>query len=655
MSGPYLEPSTGPAAWTGPASGPSLSDRAQTRGFRLTRGARVVTDGAHEAVEFQVWAPRQQQLKLRLVGPDGSAADADLAMERTADGLFALRTGQARAGSDYLYVLDDGTARPDPVSRHQPHGVHGASRVVDPGFTWTDQAWTGIALADHVFYELHVGAFSAAGSFDGVVERLDYLRALGVTAIELMPVAAFPGQRNWGYDGVHLYAPQHGYGGPQGLRRLVDAAHAAGLAVVLDVVYNHLGPEGNYLGQFGPYFTERYRTPWGPALNFDGAGSDDVRRFFIDNALHWLTEYHVDGLRLDAVHGIFDFGARHILEELGDAFRSEAARLGRQAWVIAESDLNDVRVIRPRTAGGWGMDAQWSDDLHHALHVSITGNRRGYFEDFHGVADVGKALTAGFVYDGVRSAHRGRRHGNDASAEPGERFVVYTQNHDQIANGAHGRRLAELAGSALERVAATIMFASPYLPMLFMGQEYAEPAPFYYFTSHGDPALAQAVREGRRQEFLAFFHGRPPDEDFPDPQSEETFLRSKLGWRLQDQAQAEAFAFYKALIALRRRVPALSSGRRHLTQVAVDESRQCLALVRGHGGDGAGDQGGAAVCVANLSVETHTITAPASNARGWTLALSTDPGQNTAPDLVAGPGMQVTVPPRTALIYLARR
>jgi maltooligosyltrehalose trehalohydrolase len=679
MSGPSIEsrgweprppadpPRVQPPGAVDPAHAPGAP------GFRLTRGARVVTDGAHQLVELAVWAPRQQQVRLRLSDRAG-----DLAMDRTADGLFVLRTAEARAGSDYLYVLDDGAARPDPVSRHQPHGVHGPSRVVDPAFPWTDQGWTGIPLEDHVLYELHVGTFSAAGSFAGVVERLDHLRALGVTAIELMPVAEFPGPRNWGYDGVHLYAPHQAYGGPQGMKRLVDAAHRAGLAVVLDVVYNHVGPEGNYLGQFGPYFTERYRTPWGPAVNFDGAGSDDVRRFFIDNALYWLTEYHVDGLRLDAVHGIFDFGARHILEELGAAFHDEARRLGRRAWVIAESDLNDVRVTRPPAAGGWGLDAQWSDDLHHALHVSVTGNRRGYFEDFHGVRQLGKALTAGFVYDGVHSVHRGRRHGSDASHEPGERFVVFTQNHDQIANGAQGRRLADLTGPALERVAATLLLSAPYLPMLFMGQEYAEPAPFFYFTSHGDPALARAVREGRRQEFLAFFRdttaggagaGVNP-QDFPDPQSEETFLRSKLGWSLDGELQAETLAFYKDLIALRRRVPALCSGRRDLTEVTVDEPRRCLALVRhhpiaadedsttGHGataghGDGAG-HGATAVCLANLSDHPHTITAPASHDAGWTLALSTDRHQNTAPDLVAGPGMQVTVPPRTALIYLSR-
>jgi maltooligosyltrehalose trehalohydrolase len=521
----------------------------------LERGAQLLPDGS---VQFTVWAPRQKQPRLHLVAPGGAVLD-DLPLEPQGDGLFAVTARAARVGSDYLYLLDDGSARPDPVSRHQPAGVHGPSRVVDPAaFAWSDARWAGLPLESAIFYELHVGTFTAGGTFEAAIDRLDHLRSLGVNAIELMPVAQFPGERNWGYDGVGLYAPQASYGGSEGLRRLVDAAHAAGIAVVLDVVYNHLGPEGNYLSQFGPYFTDRYKTPWGEALNFDGSGSDDVRRFFIDNALHWLTEYHIDGLRLDAVHGIFDFSAKHILEELVGHFRAEAARLGRQAWIVAESDLNDPRVIRSTERGGWGLDAQWSDDFHHAMHAALAGNRRGYFEDFGGLGHVAKALRDGFVYDGLYSAHRRRRHGSPLGPEPGDALVVFLQNHDQIANGAHGHRLGSWGGPDIERAAAVVLFAAPNLPMLFMGQEYGETAPFVYFTSHGDPHLCHLVREGRRREFLSFFEGRPPDEDFPDPQGEESFQRSKLGWDLQAPEQAATLAFYKQLIALRKRVPALA-------------------------------------------------------------------------------------------------
>ena len=615
-------------------------------GFLLDRGARLQPDGS---VQFTVWAPRQKQPRVRLVGP-GGAGLAELPLDPEGDGVFRAATRAAGAGTDYLYLLDDGSARPDPVARHQPQGVHGPSRVVDPGtFTWSDAQWAGIPLETAVFYELHVGTFTAAGTFDAVIDRLDHLRALGVNAIELMPVAQFPGDRNWGYDGVSLYAPQSSYGGPEGLRRLVDAAHAAGIAVVLDVVYNHLGPEGNYLSQFGPYFTDRYKTPWGEALNFDGSGSDQVRRFFIDNALHWLTEYHVDGLRLDAVHGIFDFSARHILEELGERFRTEAARLGRQAWVIAESDLNDVRVIRPAAQGGWGMDAQWSDDFHHAMHAALAGNRRGYFADFGRLDQVAKALRDGFVYDGCYSGHRGRRHGNALGSEPGERLVVFLQNHDQIANGAHGHRLGSWGGPDIERVAAMVLFVAPNLPMLFMGQEYGETAPFVYFTSHGDPHLCHLVREGRRKEFLAFFEGRPPDEDFPDPQSEDSFQLSKLRWTLDDPASAATLEFYRQLIGLRRRVPALSCGRRDLTGVSVDEDQRTLVITRRDG------LGSAAACLVNLgdSERRLEVELPPGQASGWTLAMASRATDGTVPAEVSGAQLRVAVPPRTALIYLA--
>ena len=488
--------------------------------WQLDRGATVAPDGT---VTFSLWAPRAEALTVRLLAPGGTEVRAELPMARADNGVFSARAPAdvAPVGSDYVYLLPGVGPRPDPVSRRQPAGVHGPSRIVASGdFRWSDDGWSGVPLAELIFYELHVGTFSPEGTFAGVAAKLPYLRDLGVTAIELMPVVTFPGERNWGYDGASLFAPHEAYGGPAGLRQLVDACHAHGLALFLDVVYNHLGPEGNYLQDFGPYFTDRYKTPWGAALNFDGPDSDEVRRFFVDNALHWLTDYHVDGLRLDAIHGIFDFGARHILAELSDAFHAEAARLGRRAWLVGESDLNDPRVIQPTAAGGLGLDAQWSDDFHHAQHVLATGNRRGYFVDFGGAAHLAKAISEGFVYDGQPSAYRRRRHGAPAAGAPGERFVAFNQNHDQIANACQGRRLAQLVGLERQKVAATVLFSTPALPLLFHGEEYAEDAPFDYFTSHGDPALAEAVRQGRHQEYLHLLEEGTDVGIWADPQAD---------------------------------------------------------------------------------------------------------------------------------------
>jgi maltooligosyltrehalose trehalohydrolase len=609
--------------------------------WRLERGATVEADGA---TAFEVWAPRCASLAVRLVGP-GGATRAELAMERGgADGVFRARAapGVAPAGSDYAYVLPDGSARPDPVSRGQPDGVHGPSRVVDPAaFAWTDAGWTGVARADLVFYELHVGTFSPEGTFAGAARRLGHLRDLGVTAVEIMPVAAFPGARNWGYDGAHLYAPVAAYGGADGLKALVDACHAHGLALILDVVYNHFGPEGCYLGVYGPYFTNRMHTPWGDAINFDGPDSDEVRRYFVDNALYWLTEYHVDGLRLDAIQGIFDHGARPILQELGDAFHAEAARLGRRAWLVAESDLNDPRVIRGKEVGGFGMDAQWSDDFHHALHAVLTGARQGYFGDFGRMADLAKAITAGFVYDGQHALHRRRRHGAVSAAEPGDRFVTFIQNHDQVANAYQGRRLTAVAGLDRQKVGAAILFSSPVLPLLFQGEEYGEEAPFDYFTSHGDPALVEAVRAGRHAEYLHLLEEGAGAEAWADPQAVETFQRSKLRWEtIARPPHAETLAFYSALIALRRRLAPLHNGRKDLTRVETDEAARWITIHRGDPG------GGEALTVANLGARPATIPLPRAT-RGWRLALATDPAAAATP---AADGT-VTIAPATALVF----
>ncbi|HMF41278.1 MAG TPA: malto-oligosyltrehalose trehalohydrolase [Polyangia bacterium] len=609
--------------------------------WRLERGANVGSDGR---VTFSVWAPRRQALSVRVLDPATGATRAELPMTRGPDGVFTAvaDAGVASAGSDYVYLLPDVGARPDPVSRHQPHGVHGPSRVVAvDGFAWTDAGWGGVSRADLVVYELHVGTFSPEGTFDGVAARLPHLRDLGVTAIELMPVAAFPGDRNWGYDGVYLYAPHTAYGGPDGLKRLVDACHAHGLALILDVVYNHLGPEGNYLHDYGPYFTDRYRTPWGDALNFDGADSDQVRRFFVDNALHWLTEYHVDGLRLDAIQGIYDFSARPILQEIADAFHDEAARRGRDAWLIAESDLNDPRVVRSKDVGGLGMDAQWSDDFHHALHAVVTGNRRGYFADFGRVADIGKAITASFVYEGQHAPHRRRRHGAPAAGDPGDRFVSFIQNHDQVANAYQGRRIAQVAGHARQKVAATVLFSTPALPLLFQGEEWAEEAPFDYFTSHGDPGLAEAVRKGRHQEYLHLLEEDADMGTWADPQAEETFRRCKLRWASVERApHAEMLAFYRELIALRRRLAPLRNGRKDLVQLDFHDGARWLAIERR-------DPGGAATfTAANLADAQARVPAPQGR---WRLALATE-----SPPRAARDGTLVLAP-WTAAIYELER
>jgi len=447
-------------------------------------------------------------------------------------------------------------------------------------FVWTDRHWTGLPLDSHIIYELHTGTFSPAGTFEAIIPHLGYLRdTVGVTAIELMPVAQFPGARNWGYDGVYPFAPQASYGGPQGLKTLVNACHDKGLAVILDVVYNHLGPEGNYLGDFGPYFTDRYHTPWGQAINYDGPDSDEVRHFIIGNALYWITEYHMDGLRLDAIHGIYDFGARHVLQELTEAVHAEARRLGRVVNVIAESDLNDVRVIAPPDQGGHGFDAQWNDDFHHALHTLLTSERAGYYQDFGRLDQLGTALQEGFVYSGQRSESRRRLHGNSARDRPPSQFVVCAQNHDQVGNRALGERLSSLVPVDALKVAAAAVILGPKVPLLFMGEEYAESAPFLYFTDHGDPALIEAVRSGRRAEFAAFGWSA----EVPDPQDLLTFKQSYITPGAISEGQGAAILrWYQRLIALRKSLPSLgtSSSDQYGCEVQVFEGEQVLILHR---------------------------------------------------------------------------
>jgi maltooligosyltrehalose trehalohydrolase len=502
---------------------------------------------------FCVWAPFTDSVEVHLLSPQGRLEP----LVRDRHGYHCGVLDGVEPDALYLFRLDGGQERPDPASRFQPQGVHGPSQVVDPAFDWTDGNWHGLPLQRYIIYELHVGTLTAPGTFDAAIERLDDLVALGITAVELMPIAQFPGERNWGYDGVYPFAAQNSYGGPQGLKRFVNACHDRGLAVVLDVVYNHLGPEGNYLRDFGPYFSDVYRTPWGAPINFDGPYSDEVRRYFIENALYWVTECHIDALRLDAVHAILDFSAQAFLQELAWTVKLFADGLGRCIHLIAESALNDTRLIRSPDLGGFGLDAQWNDDLHHALHAVLTGERRGYYCDFGRFEHLLKALREGFVYDGQYSEYRKRRHGNSSRSIPAHRLVVFAQNHDQVGNRMQGDRLSRIVPFEALKLAAGIILLSPNLPLLFMGEEYGETAPFPYFVSHSDPSLIEAVRRGRRAEFASFGW----DGDPPDPQAAETFHSAKLKTepRLSFGPQRHLWEFHRRLIALRRSSGVLST------------------------------------------------------------------------------------------------
>lgn len=530
----------------------------------------------NDVARFRVWAPFARKVAVKILHP---AFQSPIPMKPAERGCYEIDVAGISAGMSYFYRIDDEKDRPDPYSRFQPDGVHGPSQIIDPrSFKWSKSRWRGLPLEEFIIYELHIGTFTLEGTFEAVLPHLDYLKnSLGVTAIEIMPVAQFPGERNWGYDGVSLFAPQNSYGGPAGLKRLVDQCHAAGLAVILDVVYNHFGPEGNYLRDFGPYFTERYKTPWGEAINYDDAGSEFVRRYVTDNALYWIAEYEVDALRLDAVHAIYDFSARHILRQMKEAVEALSAKLGRPAYLIAESDLNDPKVIRSADQGGYGLDAQWSDDFHHALHTLLTGERSGYYQDFGGLNQLAKALTDGFVIAGEYSPCRDRIHGASSNGHDPWQFVVFSQNHDQIGNRVLGERLSTLLPPEARKLAAGVFLLSPNLPLLFMGEEYGETAPFQFFTSFQDPALGAAVRKGRQEEAKGFGY----EGEVPDPESPETFLRSRIDLSLhQKDPHRPLFTFYRKLIALRKEDPALAPGK-GITSVNVRETEKCLIVQRG--------------------------------------------------------------------------
>ena len=544
--------------------------------------------------EFAVWAPRAKRVAVKV-------GDRSHAMQGPDErGWWKAVVEDAGPGSDYGFLLDgDPAVYPDPRSRWQPNGVHGLSRVYDQAaFDWHDAGWQAPPLASSIQYEMHVGTFTPGGTLASAIERLDYLVELGVTHVELMPVAAFAGDRGWGYDGVDLYAVAEHYGGPDGLKRFVDACHARGLAVLLDVVYNHFGPVGNYTGKFGPYVTNSHHTPWGDAVNLEDGGSDEVRRFFCDDALMWLRDYHIDGLRLDAVHGFVDRSAVHFLEQLSAEVEGLAAALGRRLVLIAESDLNDPRVVQPREAGGYGIDAQWSDDFHHALFTVMGGKENlGYYADFGSFEKLAKALTQVFVYDGEYSQYRGRRHGRPVEGLSAHRFLGYIQTHDQVGNRVAGDRVEQIVGMDAAKVAAGIVLTAPFVPLLFQGEEFAASTPFLYFADHNDAEMAKSVREGRRREFAAFGFS---EQEIPDPAACETFEHSRLNWQEAGEGRhREMLEWYRALIRLRRRSAALNDGDMRHIRVRWSEADRWLAMDRG-----------AVLTLANLGQEDASFDVP---------------------------------------------
>ena len=572
---------------------------------------------------FEIWAPRANAMSVQVDGQVYPMQGPD------DEGWWRATVESAHQGSDYGYLIDeDPTPYPDPRSQWQPHGVHGLSRIYDQSiYTWKSRTFHAPPLASAIIYELHIGTFSSEGTLDSAIAQLDHLVELGITHIELMPLNAFAGQQGWGYDGVALFAVHEPYGGPEALKRFVDAAHQRGLAVLLDVVYNHFGPVGNYTGKFGPYLTELHKTPWGGAVNLEEAGSHQVRRFFCDNALMWMRDYHIDGLRIDAVHSFVDRSAIHLLEQLSAETETLAATVAHQKVLIAESDLNDPRLVTPRCCGGFGLDAQWNDDFHHALFtVLVKENLGGYYCDFNSLEYLAKSLKETFVYDGIYSKYRNRVHGRPVGSLSQHSFVGFIQNHDQVGNRAIGDRLSDTVGLNRAKIAAAIVLLAPFIPLLFQGEEWAASTPFQYFADHEDPELARLVSEGRKREFAAF--GWDP-ASIPDPEKRETFERSKLNWNeLSESDHAGMLQWYRDLIHLRRSTPSLNNGEPGNTSASFSEEQQWLCMRRG-----------SIVVACNFSEESQTIPLHAET----NLLLSSRPG-------VSLQEKEVHVPPESVAI-----
>lgn len=563
---------------------------------KRTIGVNFLNNLAH----VWVWAPTANEVKLLIKN------EQYLQMDTQDTGYYSIITNQLLPGDEYCFELNiEGKLlnRADPASLYQPKGVHEKAVAFDLNeFKFTDENWKGLALNQFLIYELHVGTFSQTSNFEGVISHLDHLIDLGITAIELMPVAAFPGNRNWGYDGVFPFAVQESYGGPTELQRLVNVCHQKGLGVILDVVYNHFGPEGNYFEDFAPYHTNSYQTPWGKAINFDGPQSDGVRHYFIENSLMWLRDFHIDALRLDAVHAIKDFSAKHFLQQLQEQVDELNKTSTFQRHLIIESDLNDPKFLKPTQSGGFGMDSQWVDEFHHSLRVAAGEKPNGYYADFNGLAHLAKSYTDAYVYDGQYSPHRQRNFGAKANDLAGQNFIVFSQNHDQVGNRMLGERSSHLYHTEMQKLLFAATIVSPYLPMLFMGEEWGAKTPFLYFISHTDTELVEAVRAGRAKEFSAFHHGSPPD-----PQAETTFEHSKLDWDELDKHEHQAIlSFYKKLIALRKSNPVLNELNRKNLTVAIDSEKQCLFLNRWNNSE-------RLFCCLNFSDQAQQLALPDTN------------------------------------------
>lgn len=586
-----------------------------------------------------LWAPEVKQVSITL--PD---KNLNIPLDKGESGYWTLTTDSIKPGDLYFFNLDNKKQFPDPVSLSQPDGVHEASQALDiKSFNWTDQNWKNIVLKDFITYEIHTGTFTEKGTFAGIEEKLDYLVDLGITAIEIMPVSQFPGDRNWGYDGVFPFCVQNSYGGAAGLQHLVDQCHTKGLAVILDVVYNHIGPEGNHLENFAPYFTEKYHTPWGDAINFDDAWCDGVRQFYTENVLMWFRDFHIDALRMDAVHAIKDFSPVHILQEIKQQVDILEQQTGRRHYLIVELDLNDPRFINPLEKGGYGMDAQWIDEFHHALRVSSGQERTGYYSDFDGIASLAKAYKDAYVYDGAYSDHRKKKFGMKATENTGQQFVVFSQNHDHVGNRMLGERTSELVSWEMQKLMAGAVFVSPYLPMLFMGEEYSETNRFQYFVSHTDPELAEAVRKGRKKEFEAFHI----EGEAPDPMAEETFNNSKLQWELiEEEPHKTMLGYYKKLIAVRKQQPALNVLNRKELTVEFNADQGTIVIYRQYKVQDI-------ICFMNFSKTTQKISAPVYAPVWHKLLASSDKqwgGLQDLPESVTGE-LLLTLQPESFTIF----
>ncbi len=591
--------------------------------------------------EFTVWAPTLKEVAVQILSSDRRL----LPMQQDEEGYWKVTADGVAPGTQYYYKLEGNIDRADPASQFQPSGVHGPSEVVDRNtFAWTDNNWSGVPLEEMIIYELHVGTFTAEGTFESMIPRLKDLRELGINAIEIMPVAQFPGDRNWGYDGVFPFAVQDSYGGPEGFKKLVDACHEHGISVILDVVFNHIGPEGNYFADFGPYFTNKYSGDWGDAMNFDSQYSDGVRNYFIENALYWFEDYHIDGLRLDAIQAILEFGARPFLRELADAVAIASQEIGRQLYLIAESDLNDVRTIRSKEIGGYGIDAQWNDDFHHSLHTLLTGENDRYYQDFGKIEQLEKSYREGFVYSGQYAPHRKRRHGSSSVEEPGYQFVVFSQTHDQIGNRVLAERLSKLVSFEGLKLAAGAIFLSAFVPFLFMGEEYGEEAPFFYFVSHSDEPLIEAIRKSKQEEFKAFA-GRG---EMQDPQSPDTFNKCKLNWEERKEGKHKVlWELHQKLIQMRQTIPALKKLDKKSLEVSSIEDNKLLFLRRW-----SDDSQVFAILNFNDKEVNFTAAPPSGN---WQKVLNSSDSKwmghgSQLPDNLES-GQELTVKPQSFVVY----